>query len=118
MSGLSTAEIKNDLKALRSEDIENDTDSDSNSIKSDDILDSVYPVQPRRTPKAASDLHTFHYQDNSGGSSSNVEDALFFIRNISKSHKELFDSEKQREDLELYCQVRSPLQIATAPHGQ
>ncbi|KAJ1409517.1 hypothetical protein B484DRAFT_436013, partial [Ochromonadaceae sp. CCMP2298] len=83
VSGLSVMEIKDDLREMQ-QPHEDDTDSDS-SIKSEDILDSIYPVQPRKTPKASgADLGSFSYHGGGlglglGGGPS-VEDALYFLK--------------------------------------
>ena len=106
VAGLSTTEIKSDLKELLPPSEDNDTDSDS-SLMSDDILDSVYPVQPRSAPRSASDAHGFRYQDYStSGNNVSVDEALFLIKDISKSHNELYAKEKEREEFEQRCQVR------------
>ena len=111
---MSSSEIKNDLKELLPPSEDNDTDSDS-SLLSDDILDSVYPVQPRSAPRSASD--GLRYQDYStSGNNVNVDEALFLLKDISKSHKELYNKEITREDFELRCQVSlfysSPLHVS------
>lgn len=100
---MSSSEIKNDLKELLPPSEDNDTDSDS-SLLSDDVLDSVYPVQPRSAPRSASD--GLRYQDYStSGNNVNVDEALFLLKDISKSHKELYNKETTREEYELRCQV-------------
>jgi hypothetical protein len=100
-------EIDGDLNELKVQNEENDNDTDSDcSTKSEDILDSVYPVQPRKTPKSSADLNFLNYQDSTGGSNTdNPENSLFLLKDISKSHKNLLETESQREELELYCQV-------------
>jgi hypothetical protein len=106
VSGLSLTEIKDDLRELHPPSDDNDTDSDS-SILSDDILDSVYPVQPRSAPRSALQL-----QDQfSSGNNVSVDEAMYLIRDISKSHKELFEKEKLREEWEIRCEVSVYLRI-------
>lgn len=105
MLGLSTSEIKDDLKELHPQSDDNDTDSDS-SMLSEDILDSVYPVQPRSAPRTAADYQNMKYQDfSNSGNNASVDEALYLISDINKAHKELSDKEKLREELELRCQV-------------
>lgn len=105
VSGLSSSEIKDDLKELHPQSDDNDTDSDSSQM-SEDILDSVYPVQPRSAPRTAADYLNMKYQDfSSSGNNASVDEALYLISDITKEHKELADKEKLREELELRCQV-------------
>jgi hypothetical protein len=98
--GLSTLEIKEDLHELHPPSDANDTDSDC-SVISDDILDSVYPVQPRSAPRAAMQLQDYL------NSSQNVtsEEAMFVIKDIAKAHQELMEKEKLREDWEMRTEV-------------
>jgi hypothetical protein len=104
VSGLSLSEIKDDLRELHPPSDENDTDSDS-SILSDDILDSVYPVQPRSAPRSA-----LQFPDQfSSGNNVSVDEAMYLIRDISKSHKDLFEKEKLREEWEIRCEVSKTL---------
>lgn len=102
MSGLSSLEIKEDLRELHPQSDANDTDSDS-SIISDDILDSVYPVQPRSAPRSAMQLQDYLT------STQNItaDEAMYVIRDIGKAHKELMEKEKQREEWEIRSEVNN-----------
>lgn len=100
MRGLSTQEIKDDLRELHPPSDANDTDSDC-SVLSDDILDSVYPVQPRTAPKTALQQHDYL----TSTQNLTTEDAMFVIKDIAKTHSELMEKERQREEWEIQSEA-------------
>ena len=115
VSTLSLAEIRSDFKSIlstktvdnrvnndihRNQDVDNETDSDS-SIKSDDVLDSVYPVQPRNLSKSDRSAANFrHLDSNNNYSSGNIDGAMFYIEDIRRHRGDLYEGERLREELE------------------
>ena len=94
---MTKTEIKKDVREMeRSID---DTDSDG-SVMSEDVLPSMYPVKPRRTPKvmnmprpavAAADGEMGEYD------SKTVEQALTFLDSVKRNKKDLYNGECERE---------------------
>ena len=108
--------MKNDIKEInRRINIDNKkdkgVDGDVDSICSDDVLDSSYPVQPRSLPnmfmeQCLGDLD-FSFSNSSWreNSLSETDDSLIVIKHILATNKELAKSEIQREHLEELAQV-------------
>ena len=105
VAGLTLIEIKDDLKELIPQSDDNDTDSDC-SLLSEDILDSVYPVAPRSAPRSAGNSSLPDYAS-AGSSNVSNDEAIYLINDISKTHKELYENEKYREEMEIQCEVRT-----------
>ena len=87
----------------------NNTDSDS-SIQSQEILLSQYPVKPRKDllPLDGRD-HEFSSDDFYGSGEydfAEVDDSVYYVKQVSLSNKELKDAEQEREELESMCRVR------------
>jgi len=115
VSSLTLSEIRSDIRSILSSqekdnhsnddnylnhDADNETDSDS-SIKSDEILDSEYPVQPRNISKSGrATSANFRYNDNYNYSSTNIDDALFYLDDIRRHRGDLYEGERLREELE------------------
>lgn len=80
-----------------------DTDGDS-SVESDDVVDSHYPVKPRRSIRIVDrdDIGEFDKLDNV---SFEIEEALKLIKQLFISNSLLFEAENRREDLEIMSQV-------------
>lgn len=103
VSKLSESEILYDLKELSKNEESNDTDSDS-SVRTEDVLPSQYPVKPRKgLLQIGSKDHDFYNEDSHVGKDINnaeVDEALYFVKKVSLSNKELQDAEQLREELE------------------
>lgn len=102
-------DIRKDLREIERTLLWDDTDSDS-SIKSEDILQSSYPVKPRRTHRApASRTDTREKQisdlDKDSAVLAAADDALNFLRAIKLSKVELHHAEVEREKLETALMV-------------
>lgn len=98
---LSEREIHSDLNEL----FHFNDDSDG-SVQSSEVLNSYYPVKPRKSQKKEAD---FRYEDiNNNGKELNndlVDEALAFIKAVQSNRKEIFDAEQQREELEFLNKV-------------
>ena len=128
MTSLNSSEIKHDLREMQREPSStpfahaNDTDSDSSSVNSEDVLDSEYPVQPRRTPSRRGAMGVieslggayfdFFHRSEVGGldkgnmGMGNVEHAICFVKDYMRDkHPELLEAENHREELEALRQV-------------
>ena len=80
-----------------------DTDSDG-SVLSEDVLTSIYPVKPRKVPKAstvprpsamsAGDTEDVEYD------SKLVEQTLTFLDAVKRNKKDLYHAESERERFE------------------
>ena len=94
-------------------------ESDNQSVESDDILDSFYPVQPRYHPLEPSGELTAHAQVSKrkktaiesikstvDKNSVDVAESVSFLREVQKSFKDLHDTECAREQLETLAKVR------------
>ena len=84
-------------------------DSESeDSVRSEEILESYYPVKPRRTQKLVQ-KHSKHsttvdfdsYQENETDQSNNMD----FIRVVESCRRDVYEAEKSREKLEIRYQV-------------
>lgn len=100
---LNSNEIHSDLRELQKLSYNSDTDSES-SIKSDNILISNYPVKPRKGLQLPSNGDSDDYFSNKENSAE-VNEALAFIKRLSITHKDLYDAELQREELEMMYEV-------------
>ena len=102
--GLSRSEIKKDLHEIEYFD-KSDCESVS-SAASDDVLPSSYPVKPRRHPR----VHREHRPNRTPKYDPETDDtfdsALEFMRVVEAARPEIFDAEKEREELEIRYQVR------------
>jgi hypothetical protein len=116
VSSLTLDEIRSDIRSIlasKTQDnnhINNDnylnhdaeTDSDS-SIKSDEISDSEYPVQPRNISKSDRvDTNDFRYNENNNiySTATNIDGSLFYLDDIRRHRADLFEGERLREELE------------------
>jgi hypothetical protein len=109
---LSPSEIRNDLKEMMAKvDGSADTDSDG-SVASDTIVLSHYPVKPRKTLRPVSKDMLLNRDDDAPNRS--VDDGLNFVKQLSHSHKQLLESEMQREEWEISTKVGiSPFMFST-----
>ena len=106
---LSRNEIKKDLN-----DIDTSALSDNEStmsVLSEDILNSSYPVKPRRFPKSKQNEISSQRNKNSLPKESdldfnNVEETIDFLRVVEAAKPDIFEAEKERENLEIQYQVR------------
>jgi hypothetical protein len=110
---LSRNEIKKDLYEIEYFD---KSDSESVvSVQSDDVLPSSYPVKPRRHLRVQREnrAHRGGGAKDQDIDQTNVEDTIEFLRIVEAARPEIFDAEKEREDLEIRYQVafiqRTPL---------
>lgn len=102
MSKLSEREIQYDLEELAKNEDSNYTDSDS-SIRSEDIISSQYPVQPRKglhLDKDGDALGYFHHHGGKEINNAEINEALQFVKQIALSNREMQDAEQYREELE------------------
>lgn len=123
VSSLTLAEIRSDIRSILSskaldnnhhihddnylnhDAADNETDSDS-SIKSDEILDSEYPVQPRNISKSDRvGANDFRYNENNNNNNiysttTNIDGALFYLDDIRRHRSDLYEGERLREELE------------------
>ena len=84
-------------------------DSDSeNSVKSDDVLVSTYPVKPRKTPKPVHRMQPYGRGDSNPTRDAMManDEALSYIRAIKYSRREVYDAEEQRESMDIASSVR------------
>ena len=104
---LSKAEIRKDVREV--ELMNDDTDSDSGSVMSEDVLPSTYPVKPRKVPKIMhrpphmsytnADADEYEYNNKM------VEQTLTFLDSIKRNKKDLHHVECERERLETQTMV-------------
>ena len=93
-------------------------DSDNQSVESDEILDSFYPVQPRYHPLEPSGELANHAQLSTKKKTGiecikakvdmktvDVGESLSFLREVKKSFKDLHNTENTREELETIAKV-------------
>ena len=94
-------------------------DSDNQSVESDEILDSFYPVQPRYHPLEPSGELTNHAHISTKKKTGiecikakvdlttvDAGESLSFLQEVKKSFKDLHDTENAREELETIAKVR------------
>jgi hypothetical protein len=103
---LADAEVQKDIQELhrnRKENSHTAHDSDE-SVCSDDVLESSYPVKPR---KAHGDEHgnPLDRRSSSSRGTPGVEEMLAFIKVLSKNYSAIYDAEVERERLESWAQV-------------
>lgn len=100
---MSLHEIHSDLCELQRSLSPDDTDGDS-SVESDDVVDSHYPVKPRRSIRIVDreDITEFDKLDNV---SFEIEESMKIIKQLFVSNSALFEAENRREDLETMAQV-------------
>jgi hypothetical protein len=96
---LSVHEIHSDLCELQRIMSPTNTDSDSSSVESDEVIDSHYPVKPRRT------IRTYEREEivpelERPETSPEVEEALKMLHLMSHANRDVFDLEAGREALE------------------
>lgn len=105
MAILTESEVFSDLRELHRNASPSDTDGDS-SVDSDEVMSSHYPVKPRKTFRLADreDLQA-SYDRFSDVNSPEIDEALMFIKKITASHRDLYDAECQREDIESTLEV-------------
>ncbi len=103
VSGLSDVEVYADLRELQHSLSPNETDSDS-SVDSDDVLSSVYPVKPRKAIRL-SRVEVPSSEKYSETMSAEVEEALEYVKKLSMTHKELLETDSQREEMEITVEV-------------
>lgn len=102
---LSRNEIKKDLCEIECFD---KSDSESVvSVQSDDVLPSSYPVKPRRHLRVQRERSSQRAKDpkEQDAEQTSVEDAIEFLRIVESARPEIFDAEREREDLEIRYQV-------------
>lgn len=75
------------------------TDSDSSSVESDEVLESHYPVKPRRTIRMF-EREEIMSEIERPETSPEVEEALKMLQLMNHANKDIFDLEAGREDLE------------------
>ena len=93
-------------------------ESDNQSVESEDILESFYPVQPRYHPIEPSGELTAHAHSSKRKKtgiesikvavdmkSVDVGESVSFLREVQKSFKDLHDTEHAREQLETLAKV-------------
>ena len=103
---LTKVEIRKDLREI-DRNIQTDSDSDD-TIKSEDILPSSYPVKPRKTPKASirsQKLSSLDDDVESDYPETNPEESFELLRLIESSRRDILEGEQERERLELQYQV-------------
>ena len=102
---LTKPEIRKDMREIQ-RSLQADSDSEC-SVKSEDVLNSEYPVKPRKTPR----WHQSHHDHDSFGVARGGEGAgkidfydpkaadaiLAEIKQIASTHKALYAKEKERE---------------------
>jgi SOS-response transcriptional repressor LexA len=105
---LSRNEIKKDLNDI---DFSALSDNESTiSVLSEDILNSSYPVKPRRYPKSKQNETPPQRVKQSVPKESdvdlnNIEETIDFLRVVEAAKPEIFEAEKERENLEIQYQV-------------
>jgi len=107
--GLSSTEISADLQELE-QTLDDDTDSIS-SVSSAEVLKSTYPVKPRGSlhfEKEDFDLSQEDSYSPKHVNNSEIEEALLAIKSFATSHKQLYDAEIERQDLEASYRVSVP----------
>ena len=105
---LTNTEIRKDIREVELLN-DDDTDSDSGSVMSEDVLPSTYPVKPRKIPKivqrpsnmSSIDGDEYEYD------SLTVEQTLTFLDIIKRNKKDLYQVECERERLERQTLVRT-----------
>lgn len=103
---MSRIEIKKDISDI---DCYGLSDAESTvSVLSDDVLNSSYPVKPRRYPKTKQlpELQrTKTIQKEPDVDQSGIEETIEFLRVIETAKPEIYEAEREREDLEIKYQV-------------
>lgn len=97
-------EIHSDLCELQRIMSPNNTDTDSSSVESDQVLESHYPVKPRRTIRLF-EREEFVPELGQPETSPEVEEALKMLQLMNHSNRDIFDLEAEREELEGTCEV-------------
>eukprot|EP01041_Mallomonas_annulata_P009070 gene9070-18792_t len=114
VEALSKQESKKDLKEIE-RNLQEDSDSEE-SIKSDDILPSTYPVKPRRTPKLANKpikISSHIEDDNEDGRDIGLDECLEFLKAVETNRHDIFEAEKEREKLEVQYLALRDMFVAT-----
>lgn len=108
---LSKFEVKKDVQEMERA-ANSDTETDS-SIISEDVLNSTYPVKPRKTPRGpiipikSASLKASHVEPTTPDCDGiSVEQALTFLDVISRSESSLKAVEHERESFEIQALVR------------
>ena len=109
--------MKNDFKEINrkinadNKKADRNIDDEDDSICSDDVLDSTYPVQPRSLPsmlmeQCLGDIDfSFTNSYSKENTISEIDDSLLVIKHILATNKDLAKCEVQREQLEELAQV-------------
>jgi hypothetical protein len=116
---LSRIEIKKDLNDIDSS-LQSDTESIV-SVASDDVLNSTYPVKPRRYPRQKQLQHhqqqqqlaeqrskSLMVQKESDIDPNSIEETIDFLRVVEIAKPEIYEAEREREELEIKYHVREP----------
>ncbi len=100
---MSYHEIQSDLNELQRL-LSPETDVDSSSVDSEDVIDSQYPVKPRRSIKIVEREETLDF-DKSDVTITEIEHALFTIKRILASQKDVAKDEDDRDEIEATTNV-------------
>jgi hypothetical protein len=108
---LTKNEIKRDIREIERY-LDDDQESDS-SVRSSEILNSTYPVKPRKTLKVPIRLEKYNEDLATGENDEesnelddlSAEDILEFMKVIEESRRHVFEAEREKEKLEIKYQV-------------
>ena len=111
MLALTKNEIKRDIREIERY-LDDDQESDS-SVRSSEILNSTYPVKPRKTLKVPIRLEKYNGDLATGENDEesnelddlSAEDILEFMKVIEESRRHIFEAEREKEKLEIKYQV-------------
>ena len=105
MKPLSRNEIKKDISDIEYNE-RSDTESNS-SVLSEEILNSTYPVKPRRhtKPKIEQRIKQIITKDIGDIDQNIIEETVEFLRIVETARPDIFEAEKEREDIEIKYQV-------------
>ena len=111
MLALTKNEIKRDIREIERY-LDDDQESDS-SVRSSEILNSTYPVKPRKTLKVPIRLEKYNEdlatgendEDSNELDDLSAEDILEFMKVIEESRRHVFEAEREKEKLEIKYQV-------------
>ena len=109
MRGLSRSEIRKDLQEIEHFD-KSDCESVS-SAASDDVLPSSYPVKPRAHARVLKEHRVSRVLKNEVDNADTLESALEFMRVVEAARPEIFEAEREREDLEIRFEVHCNVPI-------
>ena len=82
-----------------------ESDSES-SVLSEECLPSVYPVKPRSVPKWNAQHTAVTRDSNRDFDDSNIQDTYDFLKLVESVRSDVFEAERERENLELAYQVK------------